>query len=105
MAAGLLLNPQVIATKMVRYSQVIAKLQKLLEAERRQVRALRSSHAKELTRRGEVQSMLVQRLELIREEHRCEKREERREEGKIGLGGWACEGRGHLGGQESCEMS
>jgi hypothetical protein len=70
MAAGLILNPQVIATKMQRYSQVIAKLQKLLEAERRQVRALRASHAKELTRRGEVQSSLVQRFMLSREQHR-----------------------------------
>lgn len=63
-------DPAAVEARMIRYSHVIHKLQKLLEIERRQVRQLRNSLHSELGKRTELQSLLLSSLELAKQQYR-----------------------------------
>eukprot|EP00775_Hariotina_reticulata_P009232 gene9232-9397_t len=59
-----------VAVKMQRYSHVIQKLQKLLECERRQLRQVRQSYASELSRRTELQTLLLDSIQQAKQQYR-----------------------------------
>jgi cell division inhibitor SulA len=66
----LVLDPVLVANRMQRYSQVILKLQQLLQSERRTARALRVRYGDELARRTAVQGLLMGQLQSLGEQSR-----------------------------------
>lgn len=59
-----------VAIKVARYEDVIGSLQKLLEAERRRTKVARAAHTAELAARTELQALLRQCVEDVRDRRR-----------------------------------
>lgn len=61
------LDTEIVESRLARYAYVIQKLQKLLESERRQLRQLRNRYNAELSKRSELQTLLLNGIELAKQ--------------------------------------
>lgn len=64
------IDVEAVHLKMERYSKVINNLKKLLESERRQLRQARAAYNTELGRRNELQNLLLDSIDAMKEKHR-----------------------------------
>ncbi|WIA08826.1 hypothetical protein OEZ85_008248 [Tetradesmus obliquus] len=69
--SGALGDPAAVQAKMERYSHVIQQLKKLLESERRQLRQARAAYTAELSRRSELQALLLSSIQAAKQQHRA----------------------------------
>ncbi len=70
--AGGTWSMEAVDKRMQRYSRVIDNMKKLLESERRLVRQLRTERAADFAGRSEVQQLLLDSIEEVKQRRRCD---------------------------------